>query len=194
MAVQGSRVPKFGGWGSGENAPNYTIHFTKAREDKVAGKMINPNDPQQNPHVFPNTNKTKVEPGPIRNGVRGHVRRVSKEDGEFMQVKESAARNDKMGKGAAGDQSRQQSRTKSANRGDDETREGGALIPPFGKWDEKNPESEDFTGKFEKVQIDRNEPGKPPSQLGTPTSSFTSQGNPNTDDSAKTCCFPWCRK
>ncbi|KAH7837632.1 hypothetical protein Vadar_016075 [Vaccinium darrowii] len=135
--------------------------------------------------MFPNTNGTGIEPEPIRNGVRGHVRRVSKEDGEFMQVKESAARNDKMGKRAAGDQSRQQSRTKSANRGDDETREGGALIPPFGKWDEKNPESEDFTGKFERARVDRNEPGKPPSQLGTPTSSFTSQGNPNSDDSAK---------
>lgn len=175
MAVQGSRVPKFGGWGSGENAPNYTIHFTKAREDKVAGKMINPNDPQQNPHMFPNTTGTKVEPEPIRKGVRGHMRRGRKDE-------------------TAGDKSRHQSRTKSANR-DDETPERGALVPEFGKWDVKNPESEDFTGKFKRVQEDKhNGPGKSPVELGTPTSSFTTQGNQNTDDSAKPCCFPWCRK
>ncbi|KAH7836851.1 hypothetical protein Vadar_006416 [Vaccinium darrowii] len=115
----------------------------------------------------------------------------------------------------AGDKPRHQSRTKSANRDDEtvirncglgwikqrtwcrkqrkgsrgvEMPEGGALVPEFGKWDVKNPESEDFTGKFKRVQEDKhNGPGKSPVELGTPTSSFTTQGNQNTDDSAKVC-------
>lgn len=44
-------VPKFGNWESEDNVP-YTVYFEKARKGKTGGKMINPNDPQENPDMF----------------------------------------------------------------------------------------------------------------------------------------------
>ncbi|XP_019259819.1 PREDICTED: RPM1-interacting protein 4-like [Nicotiana attenuata] len=47
--AQGSHVPKFGNW-DGDNVP-YTAYFENARKGK-GGKMINPNDPEENPEAF----------------------------------------------------------------------------------------------------------------------------------------------
>lgn len=47
-------VPKFGNWESEDNVP-YTVYFEKARKGKTGGKMINPNDPQENPDMFPDS-------------------------------------------------------------------------------------------------------------------------------------------
>ncbi|KAM7521830.1 hypothetical protein LguiA_011732 [Lonicera macranthoides] len=51
--AQRSHVPKFGNWEGEDNVP-YTVYFDKARKDRTGGKMINPNDPQENPGMFPN--------------------------------------------------------------------------------------------------------------------------------------------
>ncbi|XP_068669485.1 RPM1-interacting protein 4-like isoform X2 [Aristolochia californica] len=48
--AQHSHVPKFGNW-ERENVP-YTMYFENARKEKVGGKMMNPNDPEQNPEAF----------------------------------------------------------------------------------------------------------------------------------------------
>ncbi|KAG9455107.1 hypothetical protein H6P81_008011 [Aristolochia fimbriata] len=48
--AQNSHVPKFGNWDR-ENIP-YTMYFENARKEKGGGKMINPNDPEQNPEAF----------------------------------------------------------------------------------------------------------------------------------------------
>ncbi|KAJ0984400.1 hypothetical protein J5N97_002756 [Dioscorea zingiberensis] len=49
--AQKVHVPKFGNWES-DNVP-YTTYFDNARKDKGAGgKMINPNDPEENPDAF----------------------------------------------------------------------------------------------------------------------------------------------
>ncbi|KAJ8551742.1 hypothetical protein K7X08_021757 [Anisodus acutangulus] len=48
--AQGSHVPKFGNW-DGENVP-YTAYFENARKGNKGGKMINPNDPEENPEAF----------------------------------------------------------------------------------------------------------------------------------------------
>ncbi|CAN6462800.1 unnamed protein product [Victoria cruziana] len=46
-----AHVPKFGNWESEESVP-YTAYFEKARKDKsTGGKMINPNDPLENPDI-----------------------------------------------------------------------------------------------------------------------------------------------
>ncbi|KAL5988046.1 EH domain-containing protein 1 [Asimina triloba] len=46
-----AHVPKFGDWDD-ENVP-YTAFFENARKDKAPGtRMINPNDPEQNPEAF----------------------------------------------------------------------------------------------------------------------------------------------
>ncbi|PIA38131.1 hypothetical protein AQUCO_02800048v1 [Aquilegia coerulea] len=48
---QRSHVPKFGNW-ENENVP-YTAYFENARNEKDKGaKMINPNDPEENPSAF----------------------------------------------------------------------------------------------------------------------------------------------
>lgn len=47
---QGSHVPKFGNW-DGENVP-YTACFETARKANKGGKMMNPNDPEENPEAF----------------------------------------------------------------------------------------------------------------------------------------------
>lgn len=114
-----SRVPKFGNWESEDNVP-YTVYFDKARKDR-GGKMINPNDPQENPDMFPDIappaqappSKTRKEPAPIGHHggsrlVPTHERRPSKEDGgDVRQLTDSPARTDNMGPGAATGSGRQ---------------------------------------------------------------------------------------
>ncbi|KAM3373819.1 RPM1-interacting protein 4 isoform X1 [Capsicum galapagoense] len=71
-------VPKFGNWDSENNTP-YTVVFENARKTR-GGKMINPNDPQENPDMFPN-----VAP-PSRPKIQAeepNKRRVSREEGDF---------------------------------------------------------------------------------------------------------------
>lgn len=47
-----AHVPKFGNWDNDGNVP-YTLYFENARKGKGAGgKMINPNDPAENPEAF----------------------------------------------------------------------------------------------------------------------------------------------
>ncbi|KAG8640361.1 RPM1-interacting protein 4 isoform X2 [Manihot esculenta] len=102
--TQRSHVPKFGNWESEENVP-YTAYFEKARKGR-GGKMINPNDPEENPDLSsddaapaqtpPSGGRVMEEPtgqGAVR---QAHERRRSKEDGEFRQFTESPARHDNM--------------------------------------------------------------------------------------------------
>ncbi|KAL5562130.1 hypothetical protein UlMin_031877 [Ulmus minor] len=83
-------------------------------------------------------------------------------------------------------------RTRMKPRGD-ETPDHGAAVPKFGEWDETNPASADgFTHIFNKVREERQiGAGKVP---GTPEPPYSYNRKPVSDDSAKTCCFPWCRK
>jgi len=47
-----AHVPRFGNWDNDGNVP-YTLYFENARKGKGAGgKMINPNDPAENPEAF----------------------------------------------------------------------------------------------------------------------------------------------
>lgn len=97
-------VPKFGNWESGDNVP-YTVYFDKAREGRNTGKLINPNDPQENPELFskftPPKFITKPEELIIRGAARPttHERKKSRENGEVNHFSESPARN----KGGDGD-------------------------------------------------------------------------------------------
>ncbi|KAI3806158.1 hypothetical protein L1987_22051 [Smallanthus sonchifolius] len=58
--AQRPTVPKFGNWG--EDDVPYTVYFDKARKGKLGGKMINPNDPQENPEMF--ADKSPPPPAP----------------------------------------------------------------------------------------------------------------------------------
>lgn len=203
--AQGAHVPKFGDWGSGDEAPNYTDYFDKAREDRGGGKVINPNNPQANPSTFPNSTGTRTEPAADdqlphqRHGARGggsggHPGRQG--TGSPLHPQKGSASPGGEGKnsynsshGGAG-----KSRMKPADQGD-ETPDRGAAVPKFGEWDEKNPQSADnYTGIFQRVRDERyNGPGKSPGRGGTPSFSSTRQKQ-NTDDSTKCSCFPWGRK
>lgn len=89
-------VPKFGNWESDDNTP-YTACFDNARKTR-GGKLINPNDPQENPDMFPNfappsRPKTQTEePMGMEAARQTNKRRVSREDGDFRA--NSPARND----------------------------------------------------------------------------------------------------
>lgn len=104
--MAGSSVPKFGNWDNEDDVP-YTVYFDKARKNR-GGKMINPNDPQENPEMFPSkppsaatstppTSKPRVQSEePTGYGaVRATDKRpVSKEDGDLnQQYASSPARN-----------------------------------------------------------------------------------------------------
>lgn len=57
-----ARVPQFGKWEENEDNVPYTLYFENARKGK-GGKMINPNDPQENPDMF----RQSAPPAPSRN-------------------------------------------------------------------------------------------------------------------------------
>ncbi|OAY76684.1 RPM1-interacting protein 4, partial [Ananas comosus] len=48
---QHAHVPKFGNWENDGNVP-YTQYFDNARKGRTGGKLINPNDPTENPEAF----------------------------------------------------------------------------------------------------------------------------------------------
>ncbi|XP_076950789.1 RPM1-interacting protein 4-like [Bidens hawaiensis] len=57
-------VPKFGNWEDEGNAP-YTAYFNEARKGKAAGeKLINPNDPEENPKMFADRAQPPLAPAP----------------------------------------------------------------------------------------------------------------------------------
>lgn len=100
-------VPKFGNWENEDNVP-YTVYFDKARKHK-GGKMINPNDPQENPDMFSNIDPSapasrppKLRPRLDEPMGRGGVRptpehREGREDGDFRQFSNSPARGENTG-------------------------------------------------------------------------------------------------
>lgn len=94
MWQQRTHVPKFGNWENEENVP-YTAYFDKARKGRTGTKMINPNDPEENPDIL-SDHSTSVDtslanqkadggPKPAEHGaVRpAHESRRSKEDNDL---------------------------------------------------------------------------------------------------------------
>ncbi|XP_059660151.1 RPM1-interacting protein 4-like [Cornus florida] len=115
--AQRPHVPQFGNWESGENVP-YTVYFEKARKGKTGGKMINPNDPQENPDMFPGiaaqaspSRSRNVPEEPVgRAAVRpaAHEVRVSREDSDLRQFNGPPVRNGNMGPKGANESSAHQ--------------------------------------------------------------------------------------
>ncbi|KAK8532439.1 hypothetical protein V6N13_131768 [Hibiscus sabdariffa] len=108
MAHQ-SHVPKFGNWEGEENVP-YTGYFDKARQGRTGGKIVNPNDPQENPDLHldsiapsraPQASKIKAElDEPVRHRP---ARRGHEEEGDLKQYADSPARHDHVNHKASGD-------------------------------------------------------------------------------------------
>lgn len=125
-------VPKFGNWENEDNTP-YTVYFEKARQTRGTGKIINPNDPEENPDMFRNLAPSALPPAaapqyskPKRQAVEpigrgGGARqtrdlRLSKEDGEFRQYANSPARNENMERRGTNESSHQHGRGSSSGR------------------------------------------------------------------------------
>ncbi|KAL2508056.1 RPM1-interacting protein 4 [Forsythia ovata] len=121
---QNSNVPKFGNWENEGNVP-YTVFFDKARKTK-GGKMINPNDPQENPDMFRSISPSPPAPAPApasaspskprtrpENAVgRGAVRptpdrRMSREEGDYNKITNSPARSENLGQKTANESTQQ---------------------------------------------------------------------------------------
>lgn len=103
------------------------MYFEKARQTRGTGKIINPNDPEENPDMFPNLApppevaphpkpKRQTEEPPIGPARQTRDRRLSKEDGEFRQYANSPARNENMGRKGANEPSHQRGRGSSSGR------------------------------------------------------------------------------
>ncbi|KAJ0988881.1 hypothetical protein J5N97_007237 [Dioscorea zingiberensis] len=99
--AQHAHVPKFGNWDNSD-VP-YTQHFDDARRGRNAGRMINPNDPQENPEAFSQDRPSAQAPSSKIDtnreaARRKHERRSSKEDVELHRPTDSPARYDNIQK------------------------------------------------------------------------------------------------
>ncbi|KAI3986149.1 hypothetical protein MKX01_002413 [Papaver californicum] len=91
-----SHVPQFGNWGNGENVL-YTVCFDNARKGKN-GKIMNPNDPNENPAAFPaqaqqpqvKSNSSRGRPEPVVQ--EGRRVASSQNDNQSTRKNENAGR------------------------------------------------------------------------------------------------------
>lgn len=90
--MQDPSVPKFGNWESEDNVP-YTVYFDKARKNR-GGKMINPNDPAENPDMFLNADSSPPAPAPAP---------PTKPETSLVQPRNSPAQSENTGQRTAND-------------------------------------------------------------------------------------------
>ncbi|KAF4383104.1 hypothetical protein F8388_009135 [Cannabis sativa] len=115
MAQQRSHVPKFGNWENEDNVP-YTAYFDKARKGRTGAKMINPNDPEENPDAYSSSADTSLTKGnadggkPVEQPVvvkTTHERHRSKEDNDLRQFSNSPGHHNNTARRASNDLSNQ---------------------------------------------------------------------------------------
>ncbi|KAF1868404.1 hypothetical protein Lal_00008211 [Lupinus albus] len=91
-----SHVPKFGNWES-EDVP-YTAYFDKARQGRTGTKMINPNDPEENPDLSIDSEDLSSK-GSVRSTNELHK---IKEDSDPKNFTDSSARHYNAGNKSGG--------------------------------------------------------------------------------------------
>ncbi|KAJ9169775.1 hypothetical protein P3X46_017929 [Hevea brasiliensis] len=140
--AQRSHVPKFGNWESEENVP-YTAYFEKARKGRGGGKMINPNDPQENPDLsydyaapaqVPPSGGRVVSEEPTGQGAvrQAHERQRSREDGELRRFTESPARHDNVNRRASNEPAPQRYGGRGVSYGETHRRTGIQSVQSIG--------------------------------------------------------------
>ncbi|XP_048138814.1 RPM1-interacting protein 4 isoform X2 [Rhodamnia argentea] len=101
------RVPEFGNWEGGNHIP-YTVCFDKARKGRSGTKMINPNDPEENPDLLSDAGAPPEAPAsraeaeseePKRQGVvrTVHERKMSNDDGSLTRVSNQSIHKNNLG-------------------------------------------------------------------------------------------------
>ncbi|KAG2580157.1 RPM1-interacting protein 4-like isoform X1 [Panicum virgatum] len=192
MAQQkNAHVPKFGNWDNDGNVP-YTLYFENARKGKGAGgKMINPNDPAENPEAFsiaaPSPNRSDAgrsspaPPPPPRHERRPsdapprspspyagspyhrHAGGEPPRRGGGYSVEQSPVHPYSSESGGYGlvANSVERSRAKGGPRGN-ETPTRGSAVPKFGDWDSNPASADGYTHIFNKVREEKQtQAGKP---------------------------------
>ncbi|XP_031126145.1 RPM1-interacting protein 4-like [Ipomoea triloba] len=161
-----SHVPKFGNW-DGDNVP-YTACFDNARRDKAAGgKMINPNDPEENPDAFGFMSPEKQ----ARDGYhRSAEKSMSPSEESFADSKSGSGHSAKGHRRKRSEVKKNGSsnsfisaaspktpRNGRSNPYDDLSYRSATSVPKFGAWDEIDPKSsgEGYTMLFSKVKEEK---------------------------------------
>ncbi|XP_075081978.1 RPM1-interacting protein 4-like isoform X2 [Nicotiana tabacum] len=170
--MAGSHVPKFGNW-DGDNVP-YTTYFENARKGK-GGKMINPNDPEENPEAFAyrGYEDASINVSPVKTHLvetpqynYGHCRNLSGVEDKSISGysvnqptvsrRTSDAKKNKNDRGNIFVPPSPNRLKNSRNSSDDLSYYSSASVPKFGAWDEKDPKSgEGFTVIFNKVKEEK---------------------------------------
>ncbi|XP_010550895.1 PREDICTED: LOW QUALITY PROTEIN: RPM1-interacting protein 4-like [Tarenaya hassleriana] len=214
--MERGNIPKFGNWESEENVP-YTAYFDKARKVRTSGgKMINPNDPEENSDLHAQSLPPPARPKPEQEEPvrRSREQMRSREDSEFKQFDNrrqgrTASENNSYERSPLHNQTRSpgrsigtlsplrdgsknsydghgKSKPRSNIRGN-ESPDRGTVVPKFGVWDENNPSSADgYTYIFNKVREENYE--------GVGTGSTRTPSHPSKkppSDNTKCCCFFW---
>ncbi|MCD7453709.1 hypothetical protein HAX54_021900 [Datura stramonium] len=170
--MSGSHVPEFGNW-DGENVP-YTAYFENARKNNKGGKMINPNDPEENPEAFAYSgyDDASINPsiGSGQNKSIGPTNSNSESFGDNQRNISGFSVNQPTRRQRISDVKKKKNDRgngffppspnrlikNSRNPSDDLSCSSAASVPKFGAWDEKDPTSgEGFTVIFNKVKEEK---------------------------------------
>ncbi|KAI3980382.1 hypothetical protein MKX01_003921 [Papaver californicum] len=105
--AQKPHVPEFGKWQNAENG-QYTAYFDNARKGKTGGKMINPNDPQQNPEFFsretpPAAVKANSSQGRFESNAQGGKNSSTRESEDIRRQNDFPSRQDPTTRRASAD-------------------------------------------------------------------------------------------
>lgn len=213
-------VPQFGKWEGESNVP-YTVYFEKARQGR-GGKVINPNDPQENPEAFGNgapppqpmhERKASREGQDLKPGNVGRQTEVNQVgEGNRRPTKTSLGSEHSIdrsplhphhqakitGRGSGSPYREGKGSTghgtpeRSRLRSRDDDFEKGAAVPKFGEWDEENPASADGFTHIFNQVREERHTGTP--NITTETHAYGRPNHKNSHQKAKTCCcFPWGR-
>ncbi|MCL7035674.1 hypothetical protein MKW94_003608 [Papaver nudicaule] len=105
--AQKPHIPEFGKWQNGDNGL-YTGYFDNARKGKAGGKMINPNDPQQNPEFFaketpPAAVKATSSQGRVETNAQGGKTRTTRESEDVRRQNDFPSRQEPTTRRASAD-------------------------------------------------------------------------------------------
>ncbi|ONK58265.1 uncharacterized protein A4U43_C09F10360 [Asparagus officinalis] len=191
------------------------LNLATGRKGKIAGKLINPNDPQENPESFNQTNPqhnrlpsgSPLHPDSVARKLSDQNRRASRTSaGSERSLEQSPLHPNYQPKygGRVGMNSPSwekgnglapntpgRSRARPGGRGDDMPEKVSA-VPKFGDWDESNPSSADgYTQIFSKVREEK-QVGSAGVSTGSKKSSHRNNSKSDSDYEASKCgCFGW---
>ncbi|XP_074573279.1 RPM1-interacting protein 4-like [Curcuma longa] len=211
---QNTHVPKFGNW---DGSIPYTQYFEDARKGRSGGKIINPNDPVDNPEAFSANMSPAQSPASYSEATKlkdavnirregNHHRTPSRGSGSSnYRVNRSPVRpsyktnNHELSFSEGWSSSSNLFASKSPGRlrmtsiEDDTKIKKGSALPKFGDWDERDPSSADgFTDIFNNVRKERH--AQSTTVGNTSSDKIFVDYHGNTHKSSKGCwCFGWCK-